>query len=243
MGLVSLPIILFLYWLVFHYKKNEPFPKWGVLSLLLAGAASAFLASVTYTPVSSVASAIYGAGKEETFLWNLLNMFMTAGLVEEALKFLTCRIAINRKGMIRTWMDCVIAFATVGITFQLIENISYGMRGGLAAAIARAIAPGHFVFGVIMGYFYGKYRVSGQKKYLWLCYVIPVIFHTFVDVFLQSVSLGKVYYYLAIATAIVFVISAVVTVCKVIGWQKKGSLDIPVIAAGQGLSIDDGGEG
>lgn len=229
MGFISLPVIVFLYWLMLHYKKEAPFPKGGVLCLMLAGAASALLASLIYNPATSAASLIFGAENvKPSFQWNLFHMFLTAGLIEEALKFVTCRIAIIRKGMISTWMDCVVAFATVGITFQLIENIAYGMRGGVAAALARAFAPGHFIFGVIMGYFYGKYRVSGQKKYCVLCYAVPVILHTAVDAFLQSADLGKPYLYMALAAAILFVVAAVVTVCRVLQWQKNRTLDIPV---------------
>lgn len=229
MGFISLPVILFLYWLMLRYKKETPFPKSGVLLLVLAGAASALLAALLYNPVSSAASLIYGTENAgPSFQWNLLNMFLTAGLAEEGLKFLTCRAAISKKGIIHTWMDCVIAFATVGITFELIENISYGMRGGLVAALARAVSPGHFIFGVIMGYFYGKYRVSGQKKYCLLCYIVPVAFHTIINSFLQSADLGLVYRYLALAAAIVFVAAAIVTVCKVFRWKKNGKLNEPV---------------
>lgn len=159
-------------------------------------------------------------------------MFMTAGLCEEALKFLTCRTALLRKGMVRTWMDCVIAFATVGITFGFIENIWYGMRSGLAGAIARAIAPGHFILGVIMGYFYGKFRVSGQKKYLVLCYAVPVLIHTITNSFYQSVSLSRVNLYLGAASAIFFIVGGIVTVIKVFRWQKNKTLDIPVAEEG-----------
>ena len=229
MGLISLPVIAFLYWLMLHYKKDAPFPKWGVLCLILAGAASALLASLIYTPVSSFASLIYGAGNDKTsFRWNLLNMFLTAGICEEALKFLTCRIVISRKGMVRTWMDCVTAFATVGITFQLIENIYYGMSGGPVAALARAIAPGHFILGIIMVYFYGKFRVTGEKKYCVICYAVPVLIHTIVDAFLQSVSLSRVHLYLGAASALFFIVTAVVLVCKVFSWQKNRTLDIQI---------------
>lgn len=232
MGLICLPIIIFLYWLMLHCKKETPFPKWGVLCLILAGAASAIVASLLYNPLTSVATQIYGADNPKpSFLWNTLSMFITAGLGEELYKFIACRIAIIRKGMVRTWMDCVIAFATVGITFQLIENIVYGMRSGVAGAIARAICPGHFIFGVIMGYLYGKYRVSGQKKFLVLCYAVPVVLHTIMDMFLQSADLGKPYLYLAAATAIIFIAAIVVTVIKVLRWQKNKTLDVPLIGA------------
>lgn len=229
MGLVSLPVTVFLYWLMLHYKKESPFPEWGVLCLILAGTVSALLASLLYKPIISVATLIYGAeASKSTYLWYLLSMFMTAGLCEEALKFLTCRTALLRKGMVRTWMDCVIAFATVGITFGFIENIWYGMRSGLAGAIARAIAPGHFILGVIMGYFYGKYRVSGQKKYLVLCYAVSVLIHTITNSFYQSVSLSRVNLYLGAASAIFFIVGGIVTVIKVFKWQNNRTLDIPV---------------
>ena len=227
MGLISLPVTLFLYWLMLHYKKEAPFPKWGLLCLVIAGAVSALLASLLYAPVSSAASYIYGTENDKaSFQWNLLNMFLTAGLIEEALKFITCRIAIIRKGMIRTWMDCVIAFATVGITFGFIENISYGMRSGAAGAIARAVAPGHFIFGVIMGFFYGRFLVSGQKKYCVLCCVVPVVIHTITNAFLQSADLGKTYLYLAFASAVFLIVTAAVTVIRVLRWQKNKTLDV-----------------
>lgn len=96
MGLISLPVIAFLYWLMLHYKKDAPFPKGGVLCLIPAGAVSALLASLIYTPVSSFASMIYGAGKDKTsFQWNLLNMFLTAGLgAASALFFIVTAVVL-----------------------------------------------------------------------------------------------------------------------------------------------------
>lgn len=84
--------------------------------------------------------------------------------MEEGLKFLTCRLAIRKEGMVRTWMDSVVAFAFVGITFEMIENVAFG-GAEILNVIVRALAPAHFVFGVIMGYFWGKYLVTGLKRY------------------------------------------------------------------------------
>ena len=36
--------------------------------------------------------------------------------------------------MIRTWMDCIIAFAFVGITFEMIENVAFGVNHDLPPA-------------------------------------------------------------------------------------------------------------
>ena len=66
--------------------------------------------------------------------------------------------------MVRSWMDAVICFAVVGITFEFLENIVFGLNSDFLSALMRSIAAAHTVFGVIMGYFYGKYRVTGEKK-------------------------------------------------------------------------------
>lgn len=40
MGLVSLPISALLYWLVLRPKREAPFPKGGIIRLVIAGAVS-----------------------------------------------------------------------------------------------------------------------------------------------------------------------------------------------------------
>lgn len=154
---------------------------------------------------------------------------MIAGLTEECCKFLTCRVAIIKEGMIRTWMDCVIAFSVVGITFDFIENMVYGMSSGLAGALARAFTPGHFILGAIMGYYYGKYRVTGFRKYLCLCFIVPVAFHTVTNAFLQSVSLGRTFLILGIVSAAIMFIAFIVAIVIVLIWQKNKKLDVTVI--------------
>ena len=256
MGFVGLPVSIFLYWLMLHHKKNEPFPKHGILRLLIAGAVSVVLSVILAIPIDGAMSFLHlgilsdlsgwthavGEGAEATaaflqnansnvrptFLWTLISMFFSAGLLEEGLKFLTCRIAVRKEGMIRTWMDSVIAFAVVGITFELIENIAFGMDSELIAALARALAPAHFVFGVIMGYFFGKYRVTGRKKYCWLSFLVPFLYHTVTNAFIGSMSLNHVFRVVGMAVAISHIAVSVVTVIVIFYWQKNRILDVPV---------------
>jgi len=248
-GLVGLPVSLFLYWLVLRPKKDAPFPKGGLLFLLIAGAASVAISTVLTLPISAVMALLRtgaitdpvgwlqtiqadpGSFKETLenstasdaveLAWHVANMFFGAGLLEEGLKFLTGRIATKREGMIRTWMDSVVSFAVVGLTFELLENIVFGAESDIQTAIIRALVPAHFIFGVIMGYFFGKYLVTKDKKYAWLSLLIPVAYHTITNV---TVSLPST----SVPTLICHGVAAVATIAIIMRWQKNKTLDVPV---------------
>ena len=256
MGLICLPVSLFLYWLMLRPKREEPFPKGGLIRLLLAGAVSVGLSVILNLPFSGIVSVfrlgvlsdpgkwlsalqsdpaalsemLQNAARDTrpTFLWELISMFFTAGLLEEGLKFLTCRIAVRKEGMIRTRMDAVIAFAVVGITFELLENIVFGLNSDFLSALVRAVGSAHFVFGVIMGWFYGKYLVTGRKKDLWLSFTVPVVYHTVTNALMASMELSKVFNVLGSISGISHMVATVVTVILVIRWQKNRTLDVPV---------------
>ena len=250
MGLIGVPVSFALYWVMLRGKKDDPFPKWGLLRLVIAGVISMVAASLLSMPISGVLAFIQAGTVTDLggliqiiktdpevlqemieksnnteaakFFWRFIGMFFSAGLLEEGLKYLTCRIAIRKEGMVRTWMDAVIAFAFVGITFELLENIFFGAGADLETTIIRSLSPAHFVFDIIMGYLFGKYLVTGEKKYSWLALIIPTVYHT--------VSNTLVHYpYISIAIVISYGVLAVLIVIKVIRWQKNKTLDVPVI--------------
>ena len=256
MGFISLPVSLFLYWLMLRPKREDPFPKGGLIRLLLAGAVSVALSVLLNLPFSGIVS-VFRLGvlsdpgrwlsalrndpaslnemiqnavrdNQPMFLWELISMFFTAGLLEEGLKFLTCRIVIRKEGMIRTRMDAVVAFAVVGITFEFLENIVFGMNSDFLSALVRSLGAAHFVFGVIMGWFYGKYLMTGRKKDLWLSFAVPVVYHTVTNALMASMELGKVLNVLGSISGISHMVATVGTVILVIVWQKNRTLDVPV---------------
>ncbi len=238
-------------------QRESPFPKRGWIRLVVAAVVSVVLSTVLSMPISAVI-AIARSGAFSDFSgwiktiqadpqaaremmnnlsegplmgtpWNMVDMLFGAALLEEGLKFLTCRIAIRKKGMVRTWMDSVVAFAFVGITFEMIENVAFG-GAGLLNVILRACAPAHFVFGVIMGYFYGKYLVSGQKRFRLLSFVIPVVYHTITNALMVSMDLSKFNQVIGSVAAISHIIAGIVTVILIIRWQKNRKLDVPLTA-------------
>lgn len=255
LGFIGLPISIALYWLVLRPKRQSPFPKTGLIRLAIATVISVALSTLLTLPISGVITLARtgvfsdfsgfletlksnpGVLKEMTAnladkplpgtLWNMVDMFFGAGLLEEGLKFLTCRLAIRKEGMVRTWMDSVAAFAFVGITFEMIENVAFG-GAELLNVIFRALSPVHFVFGVIMGYFWGKYRVTGLKRYGVLSLAVPVLYHTVTNGLMTSMELSKVNSVIGGAAAISHIAAGILTVIVLILWQKRGTLNVPV---------------
>ena len=171
-----------------------------------------------------------GGSNLEMTVRSIVDMFFSAALLEEGLKYLTCRIAIRKKGMIRTWMDVIIAFAVVGITFELLENVAFGAGSDILSAFMRALASAHFAFGVIMGYFYGKYLVTGKKRYYLLSFLVPLLYHALANGLMTSMNLSRINYIIGVTFSISYIVAAVAAAIAVLRWQKNRTLDVPVSA-------------
>ncbi|MBR4461884.1 MAG: PrsW family intramembrane metalloprotease [Erysipelotrichaceae bacterium] len=257
MGFVGLPISITLYWLMLRSKKEDPFPKGGLLRLLIAAVISVALSSILSLPMSMIV-AIFRSGALKDLpgfieliqndpsvlkqmmentdsgilsmtVRSIVDMFFSAGLLEEGLKYLTCRMAIRKEGMVRTWMDAVVAFAIVGITFELLENVAFGAGSDVVSTLLRALASAHFAFGVIMGYFHGKSLVTGKKRYRLLSFFVPLLYHTVANGLMASMSLSKINYVIGVASSISYIIAAIAAVIIVLHWQKNKTLDVPVL--------------
>ena len=262
--IISLPVSLLLFWLVLKPKKADPFPKGGLWRLLIAGALSTVVAAILSQTFSLIIAAIRigpanvaetinrmrtdmaAAGdflqslsfnKKRSPLMTLLSTMITAGLLEELCKYYACRAAIRKKGMVRTWMDALICFTAVGLTFQILENLVYGGSYGIIVAILRNLAPGHFIFGVIMGWYYGKYLIAGEKTYRFQCILWPALIHTLYDTALKLMPAGEsveenssdtIFIILGLLAFVAAFVMTIVVIVKLVRWRKKGTLDVPV---------------
>ena len=145
------------------------------------------------------------------------------------MKYLTCRAAMRKKGMVRTRMDAAICFAFVGNTFELIENIAFGGGSEILDLILRVLSPAHFLFGVVMGYYYGKYMVTGKKGYHLPGFLIPVAYHSLSNGFMVSMEYSKINDVLVTIFAFSYIPLAVLTVFLILRWQKNRTLDVPAL--------------
>ena len=111
--------------------------------------------------------------------------FITAGIPEELCKFLVFMIFIWNDKNFDEYFDGIVYASFISLGFATVENILYVVPGGLGVGIMRALlsVPGHFLFGVIMGYFLSlaKFNKSKRGLYIFLGLLIAMTAHGLFD--------------------------------------------------------------
>jgi RsiW-degrading membrane proteinase PrsW (M82 family) len=90
----------------------------------------------------------------------------------------------------------------VSLGFAALENVLYVMQSGFETGIMRAFTsvPGHAIFGVFMGYFYGhaklaeaQGRASEMREYLTLSLLVPLLLHGVYDFIAFSMEISELW--------------------------------------------------
>ena len=169
---------LILRWLL-KKKPGEPYSKKSVVKFVLFGAIGIVLWYCSSLVLPLNEDTFFGMNP---ILSGFLTALITAALIEEIVKYIMFRLAIRKNPEVVCWLDVIIAAIAVGVGFTLLEDVTYLFDG--AGTIVRAILPGHLLFQGLMGYYYGKARVTKQFKYHVLSLVIPILVHTLFDMFI-----------------------------------------------------------
>ena len=246
--LISFPISVILFIWMLRIKKDDPFPKGSVAKMLLTGALCTFgatiltvllgllvalirigptdLASVVSNPQSqemtSLVERIRSLGGKPTLLHAFVSSFLTAALVEEWLKFLAVRICLKKPGTVKTRLDAVVCAAIVGLAFQVIEDFSYA--GDVVTALFRAVTPFHFVFGVIMGYYYGQYLTTGEKSSRVKALLIPILVHGLYDFSINCLQVDDRFIIFTLIVLVLMLALTIYIIIKLRKWSREGTL-------------------
>lgn len=130
------------------------------------------------------------------------NVFMSTvvftSIVEEFFKWLVIFIVILRHVEFDDPYDGVLYGAAVSLGFATVENVIYLLSFGLDTAFMRAILPvsSHALFGVVMGYYFGKSKFpmnNRQREYLALALFAPMFLH---GIYNGILMLGNYFIYL-----------------------------------------------
>lgn len=109
------------------------------------------------------------------------NAIFTSG-IEEFFKWLILLIAIYKHVEFEDAYDGILYGASVSLGFATVENILYLLTFGLDTAFIRALLPvsSHALFGVVMGYYFGRAKfILGSKRrgMLFFAFFAPFILH------------------------------------------------------------------
>lgn len=174
LGISVLPVILLLVF-IYRQDKYEKEPLGLLMLTFLGGIVSIFL-------VLGLVSLINNLWYSDTVFYSA---FIEAGLPEELCKFAVLFILIWRNKNFNEYMDGIVYATFVSLGFACLENILYVFGSGFGTGVMRAVisVPGHFLFGVLMGYFFSlaKFDKSKRPLYLLLSLLVPAAAHGLFD--------------------------------------------------------------
>ena len=122
------------------------------------------------------------------FSERLLYSFLGPAWGEEILKFLILYTIVLKRNEFNEPMDGIVYGVVASLGFATYENYDYVFRLAETWNIAPAqmalwrsysAVPMHGLNGCIMGFYFGKYAFTADKKYLILSLLIPFLLHGF----------------------------------------------------------------
>ena len=223
-ALTILPPILLL---IYVYRKDR-INKEPIKLLLLLFALGCLSAIPVYYVETYLSLILYGNVHNYT-LFNLIDAFICAALVEESSKYLITKKVIWNHEAFDSTFDGMVYCAFESMGFAMAENIVYLFRYGFSAVLSRAVTsiPGHFSFSVMMGIFLSRAKFSRRKQEteriqyldsrhsLFYALLVPVLYHGLYDFCLMQGSNVLLILFNVIVLSLYFVI------LKVIGKESR----------------------
>jgi|TARA_Y100000031_G_C8102541_1_gene329404 RsiW-degrading membrane proteinase PrsW (M82 family) len=167
--------------LVLYFIKSDKFkePNRIIIITFLFG----ILITIPAGYLNSLIDKNFATG--ERFNDALLSGFFGGGPVEELLKFSILYFYILKEKAFNEPMDGLVYGILASLGFATLENLQYVFYFDSEFWSAREIAifrsysaiPLHGLCGTIMGFYFGQYAFSANKKYLGLAIIVPIIFH------------------------------------------------------------------
>ena len=126
---------------------------------------------------------------------------------EELSKFLIFMLLIWRDKNFDEYFDGIVYATFIGLGFACVENIEYVFSFGFGTGVVRALisVPGHFLFGVVLGYFLSMAKFHPEKRstYLWSGLLLAMVAHGLFDWLLMvteylNPTIGTIIYFIFI---------------------------------------------
>jgi RsiW-degrading membrane proteinase PrsW (M82 family) len=183
---------------IYHQDKYQKEPIKTLAKAFIGGMLAIALDILIVTGIQ------YLAGDSAITKTVFFSAFLEAGIPEEFSKFLIFMLFIWRDKNFDEYFDGIVYATFIGLGFACVENIEYVFMFGFGTGVVRALlsVPGHFLFGVVMGYFLSMAKFHPEKRgtYLISGLLLAMIAHGLFDWLLMVSSalgagLGSILYF------------------------------------------------
>ncbi len=190
-ALLPVAVLLFYIW---RKDRRNPEPAGQLVKAFVFG-----LLSVPLSLCISVPFGMLGLyTNEPATIWGSVCLsFFGAAIPEEAAKLFMLWLLLRRNRFFDEKMDGIVYAVCVSLGFAALENVMYlfgNYETWVSVGITRALfsIPGHFSFGVLMGYYYSlmKFYPESSKRNTVLVFLAPVIVHGLFDTILFSMNVS-----------------------------------------------------
>ena len=193
--LISLAILPVIVLAIFIYRKDK-FEKEPLRML----AKAFFFGCLSVIPAILIEQALqlgffYMGGEYMSgFVTGIYNGFIVAGCSEELCKLALLALAVWKAPDFNEYFDGIVYATFVALGFAGIENLMYVFRqetfevslmtGGVRAILS---VPGHFLFAVVMGYYFAlaKFNPDKRRQNLFKAFFYPMLLHGTFDALLM----------------------------------------------------------
>lgn len=182
---------LFLGYKVYQMDKIEKEPFGLIVRLFICGIVSTIPAIILETVGMSFLDIL----APDSIIYMLLLNFVVIACSEEGCKYFFLKRGTWNNVAFNYRFDGIVYAVAVGLGFAIFENIQYVMSYGIVVAIMRAITavPGHTIFAIFMGHYYGEARLQERmgnsdtsRAFMKKCFLVPVLLHGFYDLTASS---------------------------------------------------------
>ena len=162
----------------------------------------------------------------------LYNFFVLAFSEETSKMYMMRRV--KKESYAWSWMETIIFMTCVGIGFELSESVVYVFGSNAGQMVIRGITMMHGVFGMIMGYYYGKAEYTGKKIYYVLSLAVPWVLHGMYDLTLKD-RISEINDLLLFMPLIIVAIDVVVLIRMVLFlWKQRNNETYTAALTGPG---------
>lgn len=179
-----LPVAILVFY-IYRKDKNLPEPTGQLVKAFFYGVISAPSSFFISIPLGMMGLYLV---EDTTVLGSVSSAFFGAAIPEESAKLFVLWLVLRKNPFFDEKMDGIVYAVCVSLGFAAFENILYlfsDTESFLSIGVVRAIfaVPGHFCFGILMGYYYSiaKFYPKSSIKNKILVLLAPIIAHGLYD--------------------------------------------------------------